>query len=111
MKAKFIKQDDPRHVLGINLISKRNFKDLYEFVDWVVDVFIPHYYSTRNLEDTIERFQDGLENSNVVLILPDNLYRSIRDLYVNEIKIGGRTHDKISPRILLEIRERMLSGI
>ena len=88
VKAKFIKYKDPRRSLGLNILSKRDFKSYEEFVDWLYNYLIPHYYNMPNGPKLWKKMREitELEKSYV----PNDFLDYFKKELEKEIKIEGR---------------------
>lgn len=81
MRAKFIKNNNPRKTLGLDPLEKRYFRDRYDLEDWLIRVFIPDYYGTSNFVDIAEKIKEESQTEyNQLHYLPENLYRKIVEM-------------------------------
>ena len=89
MKAKFIKHKNPREALGLDPLSKRDFKSMEEFVDWLYKYMVPNFYNMPNGPDLYALIKKKLKSGDSYM--PGEFYNYIRLTILPEVKINGKT--------------------
>ena len=80
MKAKFIRHNDARKSLGVDILSKREFDSYEEFINWLYRYAVPDFYKMDNGPKLWNLIKRTVKRQGT--LIPIELYEYI----VNEIK-------------------------
>lgn len=92
MKAKFVKHNDPRQALGVSPLQRRNFRDKEDFLEWLVNFYIPDFYGVRDNDWYFLNKIIGsmMLDNGVFCNLPARLYDSILKIIKEAEKESGK---------------------
>ena len=102
-ESNFKRYDNPRKTLGLDPLSKREFKNIKEFIDWLFYYVVPDYYNMPNGPELYQKIKEIVKKDNTRI--PRGLARYIYDKIIAPGIKMERDRDKVSNFPIL-LRER-----